>query len=318
MLEAQHPRMTNVFDQRNTNQSQELMDLRSRNLENDSDWYVWRFYVDAVATQVGRLRTLIKDLDDKLDEQSSFLCKGKLNDWVFEYSENKQAMLHNVDLMLDLTNEERQRQLSRSVTEWEEFFAQLEANWEYWFPDVKTMLKGPKGETNKTKFQQMASGISTNVAMRCPYTRKLKQSSFNPTKRNCSVEATSENQSPAQSNKVADEERRVVGVANPCDVIISISEVKVLHEQSNNGSVKATSKSNRTTASSKSSNAKRIILLELEAMKKQDEIDEQLAAGRRKAEMRRKQDEIDTLTKKLEIARLEEESSRTKQVANQK
>ena len=240
-----------------------------------------------------------------------------MNDWVFEYSENKQAMLHNVDLMLDLTNEERQRQLSRSVTEWEEFFAQLEANWEYWFPDVKTMLKGPKGETNKTKFQQMASGISTNVAMRCPYTRKLKQSSFNPTKRNCSVEATSENQSPAQSNRVADEERRIVGIANPCDKIISISDVKVLHEQSNNGSVKATSKSNRTTASSKSSNAKRIILLELEAMKKQDEIDEQLAAGRRKAEMRRKQDEIDTLTKKLEIARLEEESARTKQVTNQ-
>ena len=43
MLEVQHPRMTNVFDQRNTNQSQELMDLRSRDLENDSDWYVWRF-----------------------------------------------------------------------------------------------------------------------------------------------------------------------------------------------------------------------------------------------------------------------------------
>ena len=104
MLKVQHPRMTNVFDQRNTNQSQELMHPRSRDLKNDSDWYVLRFYVDAVATQVGRLRTLIKDLDDKLDEQGASLCKGKLNDWVFEYRENKQAMLHNVDLMLDLTN----------------------------------------------------------------------------------------------------------------------------------------------------------------------------------------------------------------------
>ena len=116
MLEVQHPRMTNVFDQRNTNQSQELMDLRSRDSGNDSEWYVWRFYVDTVATQ-GRLRTLIKDLDDKLDEQGGSLCKGKLNDWVFEYRENKQSMLHNVDLMLDLTNKEKQRQLNRSVTE---------------------------------------------------------------------------------------------------------------------------------------------------------------------------------------------------------
>ena len=101
-------------------------------------------------------------------------------------------------------------------------------------------------------------------------------------------------------------------------MIKSISDVKVLPEQSNKGSVKATSKSNRTTASSKSSNAKRI-LLELEAMKKQDEIDEQLAAARRKAEIRKKQEEMDMriLAEQLEIARLEEESARTKHVANQ-
>ena len=319
MLEVQHPRMTNVFDQRNTNQSQELMDLRSRDLENDSDWYVWRFYVDTVATQVGRLRTLIKDLDDKLDEQGASLCKGKLKDWVFEYRENKQALLHNVDLMLDLTNEATQRQLNRSVTEWEEIFVKLEDSWGYWFPDVKTMLKNPKNKTDKTKLRQVASGTCTDATMRCTYTRKLKQISFNPTKRNCSVEVTSENKSLAQSNRVTDEERRVVGAANPCDVIKSISDVKVLIEQSNNESVKATSKSNRTTASSKSFNAKRILLLELEAMKKRDEIDEQLAAARRKAEIRKKQWEMDMriLAEKLEIARLEEESARTKQVANQ-
>ena len=66
-------------------------------------------YVDTVAIQIGRLRTLIEDLDNKLDEQGASLCKGKLNDWVFEYRENKQALVHNVDLMLDLTNEEKQR-----------------------------------------------------------------------------------------------------------------------------------------------------------------------------------------------------------------
>ena len=316
MLEVQHPRMTNVFDQRNTKQSQELMDLRSRDLENDSDWYVWRFYVDAVATQVGRLRTLIKDLDDKFDEQGASLCKGKLNDWVFEYRENKQALMHNVDLMLDLTNKEKQRQLNRSVTEWEEFFAELEASWGYWFPDVKTLMNGPKDETDKTKFRQEASGTSTNATMRCTHTRKLKQSSFKRTERNGSVEATKEKKSLTQSSRVTDEECRVVGASNPSDVIKSISDVKVLPEESNKGSVKATSRSNQTTASSKSSNAKRILLLELEAMKKQDEIDEQLAAARRKAEIRRKQHEIDTLTEKLEIAKLEE-SARIKQMANQ-
>ena len=316
MLEVQHPRMTNVFDQRNTNQSQELMDLRSRDLENDSDWYVWRFYVNAVATQVGRLRTLIKELDDKLDEQGAILRKEELNDWVFEYRENKQALLHNVDLMLDLTNKEKQRQLSRSVTEWKEFFAELEASWGYWFPDVKTLMKGPKDETDKTKLRQEASGTSTNAAMRCTQTRKLKQSSFNPTKRNCSLEVASEMKSLAQSSRVTEEERRVVGASNPSDVINSIWDVKVLPEQSNKGSVKATSKSNRTTASSKSSNAKRILLLELEAMKKQDEIDEQLAAARRKAEIRKKQEEMDMriIAEELEIAKLEEEIARAKQV----
>ena len=316
MLEVQHPRMKNVFDRRNTKQSQELMDLRSRDLENDSDWYVWRFYVDTVATQVGKLRTLIEDLDDKLDEQGASLCKGELNDWVFEYRENKQAMLHNVDLMLDLTNEEKQRQLSRSVTEWEEFFVKLEESLGYWFPDVKTMLKCPKDETDKTKLRQVASGTCTDATMRCTHTRKLKQSSFNRTKRNGSVEAASEMKSLAQSSRVTEEERRVVGASNPSDVIKSIRDVKVLPEQSNKGSVKATSKSNRTTASSKSSNSKRILLLELEAMKKQDEIDEQLAAARRKAEIRRKQEEMDMriIAEELEIAKLEEETARAKQV----
>ena len=85
MLEVQHPRMTNVFDERNTMQSYKLFELRSRDLENDSDWYVWRFHVDTVATQVGKLRTLIKEMDDKLDEQGAILCKGELNDCVFKY-----------------------------------------------------------------------------------------------------------------------------------------------------------------------------------------------------------------------------------------
>ena len=80
-------------------------------------------------------------MDDKLDKQDAILCRRKLNDQVFQYRKNKEALLHNVVLMLDLTNKETQR---RRVTEWEDFFAELEASWGYWFPDVKTMLKGPK------------------------------------------------------------------------------------------------------------------------------------------------------------------------------
>ena len=113
----------------------------------------------------------------------------------------------------------------------------------------------------------MASGASTKAALRCPRTRKLKQSSFNPTKRNNSEEITSEQQSLAPSSRVTDDKRRVVGASNSSDAINSINDVKVLPEQSNNGSVKATSKSNRATVSSKSLNARHILLPELEAMK---------------------------------------------------
>ena len=52
MLGVQHPRMTNVFDQRNTKQSQKLLELRSKDFENGSEWYVWGCYVDFVTTLV--------------------------------------------------------------------------------------------------------------------------------------------------------------------------------------------------------------------------------------------------------------------------
>ena len=146
-------------------------------------------------------------------------------------------------------------------------------------------MKGPSDETNETKFLQMASGASTNAALRCLFTRKLKQSSFDPTKRNYSVEVTSGKKSLAESSRLTDEDQRVIGAFNPLIVINSISDVKVLPEQRNNGSIKATSQTIRTTVSSMSSNAKRTLPLELEAMKKQDEIDEQLAAASRKAEI---------------------------------
>ena len=50
-----------------------------------------------------------------------------------------------------------------------------------------------------------------------------------------------------------------------------------------------------------------MMLLELEARKKQDKIDEQLAAKKRKAEIRKKHEEMEKLTEELEIAKLQEE-----------
>ena len=49
------------------------------------------------------------------------------------------------------------------------------------------------------------------------------------------------------------------------------------------------------------------MLLELEAMKKQEAIDEQLAAKKRQAEIRKKHEELDKFTEELEIAKLQEE-----------
>ena len=139
------------------------------------------------------------------------------------------------------------------------------------------MLKVPKGKTNK-QFRQTASGASTNSVLRCPYTSNLKQSSFNPLKRNCSVEVTSENKSLAHSSRVIDEERRVVGF-NPSETINSISDVNVSAEGSNNESVKATSKNNRTIRSSFMSKEEHLLALE-KATKILGEIERRLTVAR--------------------------------------
>ena len=54
-------------------------------------------------------------------------------------------------------------------------------------------------------------------------------------------------------------------------------------------------------------------------MKKQNEIDEQLAAARLKAKIRKKQEQMDMriLAEELEMAKLQEENAKTKQVVNQ-
>ena len=96
----------------------------------------------------------------------------------------------------------------------------------------------------------------------------------------------------------------VVGASNGSDAINSITDVKVLPEQTNKGSDKLTSKSNKSTVSSKSSNAKRILFVELKAVKKQDEIAEQLAAKKRQVGIRKKRGEVNMriLAEELEIS----------------
>ena len=104
----QHPRMTNVFEERNTKQSQQLIEFRSNDLENASDWYARSLYWNIVSLHVKRLHTLVKDLDDKLDEKEAVETKLNLIDWVIEYRERRQALLFCVDFMLSLTKEETQ------------------------------------------------------------------------------------------------------------------------------------------------------------------------------------------------------------------
>ena len=69
-------------------------------------------------------------------------------------------------------NDETQRWLSRSVTEWEECFAKVKASWGYWFPDETLMLRCPNDETNIMQPRQMATGTSTDTSVGCTRTNK--------------------------------------------------------------------------------------------------------------------------------------------------
>ena len=95
------------------------------------------------------------------------------------------------------------------------------------------------------------------------------------------------------------------------------NEVTSLPEERDRRASKAHSRGNRTAVSSKSSKAKRVLLLVLEAMKKQEEMDEQLSAKKFQAEIRKKQEEINMriLAEELEIAKLEEGNARAKRIA---
>ena len=95
-----------------------------------------------------------------------------------------------------------------------------------------------------------------------------------------------------------------------------VDEVNSVPEGRDQCASKAHSKGNRTSVSSKSTTTKRVMLLELESMKKQEEIDEQLAAKKREAEIRKKHEELDKLTEELEIAKLEEEKERAKRISD--
>ena len=110
--------------------------------------------------------------------------KNNLIDLVLKYRERNQAFLFCVDIMLSLTKAETQRQPGRFVTELETCFPKLESSWVYWFPDVRQKLMWPNIGANALKQRQLANGTSTDAAMRCPHTRKLKQKRVNETKPN--------------------------------------------------------------------------------------------------------------------------------------
>ena len=270
----QHPRMTNVFEGRNTKQSQQLMEIRPKELESVSDWYAWSLYWNTVPLHVEKLHTLVKDLDDKLDEEGAVVSKSKLIDRVIEYRERRQALLFCVDFMLSLTNEETQRQLSRSVTEWDKFFAKMEKSWGYWFPDVQQMLKCPIDGTKELKLSQMTNGTSADSAMRCPRTRKLRQKRVHQAKPNCVKKTASEKESLTRSRKTKDQECCGGMRDSISEVENSINDVTSLLEENSKLSDVTILMDNRPTVSTKWSNGDRLFPLALEKaeVQKSDEV----------------------------------------------
>ena len=270
----QHPRMAIVFEERNTKQSQQLMELRPKELENASDWYAWSLYWNIVPLHVEKIHTLVKDLDDKLDEETAVVSKRNLIDWVIEYRERRQALLFCVDFMLSLTNEETQRQLSRSVTEWDEFFAKLESSWGYWFPDVQQMLKCPIDGTKELKLSRMTNGTSADAAMRCPRTRKLMQRRVHQAKPNCVKETASEKESLTRSRKTKEQESCCGMRDSISEVENSINDVTSLLEENSKVSDVTILMDNRPTVSTKWSNGDRFFPLALEKAEdqKSDEV----------------------------------------------
>ena len=94
-----------------------------------------------------------------------------------------------------------------------------------------------------------------------------------------------------------------------------VNEVNWLPDLGDQCASKANSKGNRTSVISKSTTKKRVMLLELEAMEKQEEINEQLAAKNRQAEIRKKHEEMDKLTEEIEIGKLQEEKARALRIS---
>ena len=270
----QHPRMAIVFEERNTKQSQQLMELRPKDLENASDWYAWCLYWDIVPLHVKKLHTLVKDLDDKLDEEGAVVSKSKLIDRVIEYRERRQALLFCVDFMLSLTNEETQRQLSRSVTEWDEFFAKVESSWGYWFPDVQQMLKCPIDGIKELKLSQMTNGTSADAAKRCPRTRKLRQRRVHQAKPNCVKKTASEKESLKRSRRTNDQESCCVMRDSISELENSINDVTSLLEENSKVSDVTIQMDNRPRVSTKWSNGDRLFPLALEKAEdqKSDEV----------------------------------------------
>ena len=196
----------------------------------------------------------------------------------------------------------------------------MELSWGYCIPEVTRILKCPNDEANMMQLRQMASGINTNAIMTCTHRRNLKQSSFIPTESNCSLDLTGGKRSLTHSRVMNETEQKVVRGSLAIGVVTSISEGKPLPGKRDPCITKTHSNSNRKAVSFKSSNAKRVLLLELEAMKKQDETDEQLASKKCQAENLNKQEEKDMRipAEEFEIAKEEEENVRIKQVSSKR
>ena len=85
----QHPRKTNVFEERNTEQKQDLIELKPKDLE---IYYAWSLYSGSVPIHVKKHHTSLKDLDDGICEKDAVVSQSNLVPWVIDYHERRQAL----------------------------------------------------------------------------------------------------------------------------------------------------------------------------------------------------------------------------------
>ena len=130
----------------------------------------------------------------------------------------------------------------------------------YCFPDANQTLKCPIDGTDALKQSQMANRTSADAAMRCPRTRKLRQSVV-PREKNCIKKTASEKKSLKPSRRTNDRESRCVMGHSISEMGNAVNDVTSLLEKNGKVSDNTIQLDNRTKGNSKMSNGDRLVPL---------------------------------------------------------